>query len=521
MNNQTLKKLINQLRKYQITTIFNTPEELEEWLKTIKNKHITNIINLNIDPEEIKFPKELLINENLLNCDDYTKRINAMATLKNVDGHWHLFERLCSPNFLNSSHYYQDIALISKTSNANYPLWIINDDNFINSPYHIEDLKLIIESLNKGDLITESLVQVASNSASINSQHHQTDMQIIFNCPSDCLQPTSVSPRNGLNNLATNQNSLQDPYHQENMNLLLQCPITSEFLYPLMTNPVIINGNHYRDEINAIYEAKSQVTAMAMYYYIVNPQDSNSFDINSINFYDLDFNDESHVALYHCYHYLGRKNNQSSKSNPQYLKYLRLLNDIDDKFVAYFESLLSNKILFNSEYYEHDLNLLLEVTDPHIYRDLHQLMTNNISLNSPYHLKDAIIISQTENEKNRRFLLNKATNQESINSPNHEYDMIYISKLNLSKIKDNIYNCIYYYLFNPKGMNSKDHIEALEKLSKGEMYEPVNSVDEYLNSLENQLLTDDFDYQSDYQAVHTNNKGKILTRIKKLFSTKK
>jgi len=525
MNNKLLKKLISQLRKYQLTTIFETPEQLETWLKKIPGKHITNLISLNIDPEEIKFPKELLINENLLNCDDYSHRVLAMSTLKNGDGCWHLFDRLCSPNFLNSKFYYRDIALISQAQTARYALWVIDNAEFINSKYHTEDLQLIIESLNpelnNDILVAESLATVASDKNSLNSQYHRQDMELIFQSKGDGLQSYGSYPERGVNNLAKNPVSLQDPYHLENMQILSESPHTAEFLYRLMTDSTIVSGKYYREEINALRDAKSTVTAIAMYYYITNPHDNSWYDISTIDFYDLDYNDDGRDALNYCYRCIGRKNNQPGHHNPKYLEYLTLLNEIDDKVVPYFESLLSDNTLINSEYYEHDLNLLLEVTNPRIYHDLYQLMTNKRSLNSPHHLNDAILISKTENEKTRRLLLNKATNQDSLNNPNHEYDMKYISKLNLSKIKDKIYDSMYYYLFNQKGMNAYEHIDALEKLSKGEMYEPVNAIDEYLDTLENHLLPDDYDYQEqDNTPVPMMTKEKILTRIKKLFRKK-
>lgn len=520
MNKQELTKLIKQLKKYHIANTFESPETLDNWLKKLTNNQITNLNNLDINPEEIKFSPKILINEHLLACNDYQKRILAMSKLKNEDGCWQLFERLCSPNFLNCPHYYQDLELISHAPTARYALWIIDDDNFINSKYHHEDLKLIIESqISKNNyLITEALTELAHNKDSINGPYHSEDMLLISQADEECLSPAGAYSKGSLNSLATDKISLQDPYHIENMQILSRSPISNEVLYELMTNSTIINSKNYRDEINAVKKAKSITTAIAMYYYIINPHDYSLFDFSSLDLFELAFNEDAYDALNYCYRYQDRKNNQPGNLNPKYLEYLNLLNEIDDNVVPYFESLLSNTTLINSNYYEQDLKLLLEITDPHIYYDLYLLMTNNVSLNNSHHLSDTILISNTSNERTRRLLIEKATSEHSVNSPYHEYDMIYISKLNFSKIKDKIFDLMYYYLFNPKGIASPEHIKALEKLANGEIYEPVNPINDYLNSLESQLPSFINDSE-EYKITET--KEKVLTRLKKIFTSKK
>ena len=44
----------------------------------LTEKHIERFIKLNVEPQNIKFSKKLLINENLLNCNDYEYRIELM-----------------------------------------------------------------------------------------------------------------------------------------------------------------------------------------------------------------------------------------------------------------------------------------------------------------------------------------------------------------------------------------------------------------------------------------------------------
>lgn len=524
MDTPQTKKIINQLCKYQLITYFTSSQKLNDWLNNLTSKEITNIINLTISPEELAFPKELLINKNLLSCEDYQKRIFAMSKLKNGSGCWSLFEHLCSPNFLNSKYYYQDLTLISVAPTAKYALSIIDNNNFLNSKYHTEDLIMIIESLNPeliNDIeVTESLTEIATNKDSINSPYHRQDMDLIFKSHGDNLQLYGSSLKTILNNLAINPVSLQDPYHLENMEILSKNLIANEFLYNLMTDEKIVTGKYYRDEINALINSKSIITAIAIYYYICNPQDNSFLETLSFSLYDYDPSDESHQNLDYCYRYLKRTNNTPGNLNSEYLKYLNILNEIDDKIIPYFESLLSNKLLINSRYYHQDLELFQEVTNHNISKSLYQLMTSPISLNSSYHLHDALLISKISNDKNRKLLLKKALDENSLNSPYHEYDMTYLSKLNLSKIKPNIYERMLYYLFNQNGLNSQEHLTALEALSKGEIYNYKETSEEQLTPVETIIIPTSSD-TDEFFSYETYSKEKMLTRIKRLFTLKK
>ena len=128
MKRDELKKLISQIRKYKLEKVFDTTNDLDLWLSGLNAKQINNFNRLEIDPSQIQFPLYLIIDNNLLNCDDYPNRIDAMAKIKNAAGCYHLLERLCSPNFLNSENYYEDMEMISKAPSARYPLWIINEE---------------------------------------------------------------------------------------------------------------------------------------------------------------------------------------------------------------------------------------------------------------------------------------------------------------------------------------------------------------------------------------------------------
>ena len=510
MKSDKLKKLISQIRKYNLEKAFDTPKDFDKWLNNLSAKQIKNFNNLMVEPSEIQFPASFLIDEDLLNCDDYNNRIIAMSKLKNADGWHHLFDRLCSPNFLNSENYYYDMEMISKAPSAQHPLWIVDEDAFINSPYHKEDLKLIVEAKDtpKEDgneldwLVEEALTVVAGNADSINSPYHQKDMQLIAHSGSEFLQTSHSYPESSLNNLATNSVSLKDKYHLENMQLLAQNPAAGENLYELMTNPDIIKGKYYRNEVNALAISKSSITALAMYFYILNPNEFEARRMSSDLLWNLgcwDYNDITECR---------RRNSIKGSTNPNYLRYLELLNKIDDKYVLFVESLLSNKTFASSQYCDYDLNLLLSIQDKNIFVDLYKVMSNEISLNGSHHIKDLDIISKTSNKELRQLLIMKAIDEDSINSCYHDYDMEYISKLDLDNIDTETFRLIYHYLFIPSKINHPEHIARLEKLSRGETIQSDDTILSHLDYLEN---------NPDNVTVSTEEKPKVLSRIRKMF----
>jgi len=512
MKKDELKKLISQIRKYSLEKAFDTPKDFDKWLNGLSAKQIINFNSLIVEPSEIQFPTCFLINENLLNCDDYNNRIVAMAKLKNANGWYHLFDRLCSPNFLNSENYYEDMEMISKASSAQHPLWIVNKDAFISSPYHKEDLKLIVEAKDtpKEDgneldwLVEEALTVVAGNADSINSPYHQKDMQLIAHAGSECLQMSHSYPESSLNNLATNSVSLKDKYHLENMQILAKNPVGRKYLYELMTNPEIIKGKYYRSEIKALATSKSLLTVTAMYFYILNPGEycsrkmSSNYQSQLLNL-DLDYIDTMEIR---------RRNSIKGSTNPNYLKYLALLNQIDDKYVLFVESLLSNKTFASSQYCDYDLNVLLSVQDKDVFLDLYRFMSDEISLNGSHHIKDLDIISKTDNKELRNWLISKAIDEDSINSCYHDYDMEYISKLDLDNIDKEILESMHYYLFVPNGINHPNHIERLEKLSRCETIQSEETILSHLDYLEN---------NPDNVIASTEERPKVLSRIRQIF----
>ena len=188
MKKDELKKLISQIRKYNLEKVFDTPDKFDNWLNNLNDKQLKNFNNLNIEPNYIRFSKNVLINLDLLNCDDFQNRIMALSTYRDAN-------ELCSINFLNSDSFYEDIEMLKKSKKKQLPLSIFSGDSFLKSPYHKEDLELILNakdiegSDHKLDwLVAYSLAAVASNIDSINGPYHREDMQLIAKSGSECLQ---------------------------------------------------------------------------------------------------------------------------------------------------------------------------------------------------------------------------------------------------------------------------------------------------------------------------------------------
>ena len=110
-------KLIYKIKEYDLFYCFKDIEKFYEWLHQLSDEEASRFLSLTIPSDDIVFPKKLLIHKNLLQCEDYLKRVEAMNQLTNGDGVWHLFERLCSPNFLHSKNYYRDMNLLKDSEN--------------------------------------------------------------------------------------------------------------------------------------------------------------------------------------------------------------------------------------------------------------------------------------------------------------------------------------------------------------------------------------------------------------------
>lgn len=77
MKNETLKQIINQIKKYEITETFSDIEAFKKWVSKLNSTQISNFLSLDIDLEEIREIRHLLINEDLLKYGDYKQRVAA------------------------------------------------------------------------------------------------------------------------------------------------------------------------------------------------------------------------------------------------------------------------------------------------------------------------------------------------------------------------------------------------------------------------------------------------------------
>lgn len=511
MKNETLKQIIEQIKKYELTETFSDVEEFKKWASKLNSTQVNNFLSLNIDLEEIRELRHLLINCDLLSCQDYKKKVAAISTLKNGDGCWHLFDAICKPNFLKSKNFYKDIEMLSNADTARYGLWILGEDTFINSPYHDEDLKLLVETHDTREedplnfVVSDAIATVAGNIDSIKSPHHRADMKLIATAGSDCLQMSHSYSEYSLNNLAVNKVSLADKYHLENMQILATNPIASEFLYIIMTDPNFVKGKNYRKEVEALANAKSKATARALYYYIVNPKRKYLSDMDFLRDCKYDM-EAAHIS---------DRNSVAGSNDPNYLKNLIKINEIDDELVMHFVSLLMNPNFINSPYKDFDLELLQSISSKSIFMDLYRLMNEEVSLNNKHHKRDAVIISQSTIDGVRDLLLEKACNEYSLNSINHEYDMEFISKLQLDSIAEKIYFEIYYYLFRQKGIDDPQRKEKLEKLLQGEFVERSSSVSSYLDALQSQIDDSSSQIIESTPVISSKPKSRILSLFKK------
>ena len=309
-------------------------------------------------------------------------------------------------------------------------------------------------------------------------------MDLIAASGSDCLQMSSSYPQHSLNALAINRMSLADKYHLENMQILAKKPLAEYFLYDIMTNPDIINRPTYREEVKILVNAQSKVKARALYYYIANPNEKFSSDdeyMNDVEYYnDMEY-EKTRPLIYSNDYVDGTK-------DPDYLINLNIINNMDDRLVMHFVSLLMTPAFINSPNKRFDIELLQRIKNPKIFWNLYLLMTEESILDKPYHKKDVVMISETINDKNRHLLLEKAAVHHEDNI-NHDYDMEYITKLDLESINDEIYKKIRHFLLSYAGINDPNHKEKLEQLAKGIMVRQDGSLSAYLDNLEKELET--------------------------------
>ena len=505
MNNETLKQIISQIKKYGLVNVFKTIGNFENWMSSINSKQIDNFLSLNIEPKEVENFRNILIDRNLLSCQDYSKKVEAIAKLKNVDGCYHLFSSICNKKFLDSKNFYKDIEMISKSNTTGYELSVIGEYAFINSPYHDEDLKLILKA--KDPYIAEALAKVAENIYSINSPYHQKDMLLISKADTELLSFEYIGMGMGLEYLATNEDSLNDKYHLENMHILAGHTIAKEELFYIMTDNRIIKGENYRTEVEILKNAKRKMNARALYYYIVNPKEKFFLDIFCFDT-SLGVGSALNNMLSNSPrifdHYLIAGSN-----DPEYLNNLIKISNMDERLVMHYTALLMNPYFISNQYKDFDLKVLESITDFDIFMDLYTLIYDKLDIvDNTHHQSDVILLSKTLDSKIRKWLIERMTSK---NNNNYNYDIEYITKLELDSINDEIKEEMKYYLFKEKGINDLKHREKLESLLTGVMVERHESLLDYLNKLEEELDTKEIEEPVSNKKA----KSRVLSLFKK------
>ncbi len=269
VSNLNVEDIVKQLKKYNI---FLSKEELNDWILGLNNLEIHNILSLDVEPEYIQFDGKLLIDRNLLNTLDYNNRVKALVSIKNAEGWYHLFDKMLTPEFLNSDKFYQDIETLKRAKCAQTPLWIIGESDFINSPYHDEDFELLVTAKDTSGedfdyVVWDAIATVAKNYDSINSDYHKQDLQLIVKYGSKALHMSDMYPKSSIHCLAINPISLKDDYHLENMEILAQNMEIGNFLYAVMINKDAIQGRNYRTIIREMVENKNNISYVFLVCY--------------------------------------------------------------------------------------------------------------------------------------------------------------------------------------------------------------------------------------------------------------
>ena len=267
------QSIVDKLSIYDLLGEFSSTKEMLKWISKLNKQQTKNILSLNIDRERIKFDTKLLIDENLLNTDDYLNRVNAIASIDNAEGYEHLFENLVTPEFLKSEKFYKDIETLKRADCAQKPLWIIGKPDFINSPYHDEDFELLVTAKDNSDekldfVVQEAIATIAECDDSIKSGYHKVDLNTVMKYGSKALQLTHSYPESGINILATNPVSLKSKYHLEDMKILAENQEIGNFLYAVMTDSKTVESTNYRKIIKEMVDNKDdkEYVSLICYY---------------------------------------------------------------------------------------------------------------------------------------------------------------------------------------------------------------------------------------------------------------
>lgn len=414
MTKKELEQILNQLEKYDLVKEFNTKEDLDMWLKDLNKKQINNFINLDINPNEAASVSKAIINDCILNSDEYFEIVKLLIELKKKNSNFNF-----SFSWKYNKHLYEDLKSL---------------------------LRLNITEKNKG-FITE-IMFLLGKPLFINSMYHQEDLETIINA----FNANNLS-LNYLTDLAANTNSLNDPYHLANMQILAENPVAIDYLYLIMKNKHMINGKYYQSEIAALYASPSIIHAVSLYAFMHN---------GAINFISDLISEKTRNLI------SDRWTNVIGQTVPDYLEKLNFINSLPEDKVTLISYVMSNEYLLKSPFYDFDIDFLRKIEDMDLLYELCTLVTDIDFIMNPYHIIDLQIIKEIKDPVTRNLLYRVATNTININSVHHLYDMAHIARYNFSEGKDKEYELISYYVLSSAGINSPNHIRDLEKIYNGE-----------------------------------------------------
>lgn len=494
MKKEEFKKVLEQIKKYNLTKTFYSSEKFDKWIDSLNDRQIANFNSIGISLEDAKRVDKALISKALLDCVDFDNKLDAILSIKHKDL-WFILDNICSYNFLNSSNFYKDIEVLKKAKLIRFPGVIVNNDVFITSPHHDDDIEIIANTSDESKAL--ALTNIAVNEPSIKSEYHKQDMNFIAS--SDRVYSDY------LEKLATNAESLRDKHHLENMELLSTIHDYRPWILNVMGDPEYINSDYNRSEINALVNANSEASSLAVYIFITNPK---------IEYYNEYISQVLFDPRLHDCALLVKRSEDSIKGKevPEYDTYLNLLSSLDEEYVFYFESLLSNPNFVYNYYHNSDVNRLLEISKDKkdSFENVYRVMCNSASLNSKYHLNDVELVANAEDKYVRNLLCDIATNKENLDSENHESDMKaiatkYVWEPDMKKT-GRLHSLLLY-----SGVNDPKHNEYLDKVLNNEEIEPIDEVLEHILEVEQDI---------DSYLGKPKEKTSLKTKIKSLFNRK-
>lgn len=83
--NLNAQDIVDKIIIYDLLEEFSSTKEILKWISKLNKLQIKNILSLNIDRKKIKFDTKLLIDENLLNTEDYLNRVNVIVSIDNAE----------------------------------------------------------------------------------------------------------------------------------------------------------------------------------------------------------------------------------------------------------------------------------------------------------------------------------------------------------------------------------------------------------------------------------------------------